>query len=205
MNIIITNYTFNAAAATVTLGDYAAIAQERISKIYNLTQSQLLYDGTAGYNGSIATNVLTLDYNTAERMANTDKLLIVYDDAQAGMGYPPGATPLAVSSGNKAAAVAAATLSSAAGKTAYITGFTVSGSGATGGLPVIVTVTGILGGTLSYIYTAAVGVLLPNQPLSVQFPVPVPASAAGVDIVVSCPSLGTGSTNNAVSATGFRV
>lgn len=118
---------------------------------------------------------------------------------------PAGAVWQTVSSGNKAATAAAATLANVTGKTTYITGFEVTGSGATAGLPVTVTVTGLLGGTASYTYVAVAGALLANTPLVRNFPFPLPASAVSVDIVVSCPSLGTGSTNNTVVAYGYTV
>jgi len=106
-------------------------------------------------------------------------------------------------SGNVAAAVASATLPAVAGKTNFLTGFTVSGAGATAALPVIVTVTGVLGGTLSYVYVAAVGVLAANQPLNMRFNPPLQAAAANTAIVVSCPSLGLGNTHNSTVANGF--
>jgi hypothetical protein len=56
---------------------------------------------------------------------------------------------------------------------------------------------------MTFTYTAASGALLPNQPLQVNFPHDVPASAMNTNIVVSCPSLGAGSTNNTVSAFGY--
>lgn len=118
---------------------------------------------------------------------------------------PSGALALAASSGNVANAVAAATLVAVAGKTAYLTGFEVTGAGATAGLPVSVTVTGLLGGTLTFTYAAAAGVLVANQPLIIQFPIPLPASAVNTNIVVSCPALGAGNTNNTVSAHGFNL
>ena len=117
--------------------------------------------------------------------------------------YPSGATPLSAGSGNVANASAAATLTSATGKTAYITGFQVTGSGATAGLPVTVTVAGLLGGTRSFTYSDAVGALVLNSPLLVNFPYPIPASATNTNIVVTCPALGAGNTNNTVNAQGF--
>jgi|EndMetStandDraft_5_1072996.scaffolds.fasta_scaffold188977_2 hypothetical protein len=111
-------------------------------------------------------------------------------------------SPVNVSSGNVANAQAVATIPAVAGKRNYITGFEVSGSGATAGLPVTVTVTG-LDNTLSYTYSAAAGVLVANQPLVVSFPQPLPASAVNTAIVVTCPALGSGNTNNTVTAHGF--
>lgn len=124
--------------------------------------------------------------------------------AQAGP-YPSGAIPIQASSGNVAAAAAVATLDSDAAKTTYIAGFEITGAGATAGLPVVVTVAGLLGGTRSYIYTAAVGVLVANAPLLVSFLPPLPASGADVDIVVTCPSLGLGNTNNVANAYGYKL
>jgi hypothetical protein len=117
--------------------------------------------------------------------------------------YPAAAVPLIAGSGNKANASAAATLTPTALTTAFITGFEISGSGATAGLPVTVTVAGLLGGTQSYTYSFAVGVLVPNQPLVVQFAPALPASAVNTVIVVTCPASGAGGTNNTVVAHGY--
>lgn len=117
--------------------------------------------------------------------------------------YPSGSTAITATSGNVAAASAVATLAKVAAKTTYISGFQVTGAGATSGLPVTVTVVGVITGTLSFTYTAVAGVLLANQPLIVKFDPPIPSSAVNTDIVVTCPTLGTGNTNNTVNAQGF--
>lgn len=119
--------------------------------------------------------------------------------------YPAGATPLVASSGAVGAAIAAATLTPDADKQAFLSGFEVTGAGATTALPVSVTVTGIAGGTLTYSYTAIAGVLLANQPLVVQFSPPIPASAINTAIVVSCPTLGSGNTKNTTNAHGYQL
>lgn len=118
---------------------------------------------------------------------------------------PVGGTQVTGSSGNVAAATATATLTAVAGKTTYITGFEVTGAGATGALVVTVTVTGTITGTLSYTYTAVAGAAVGNAPLIVTFPIPVAASATNTNIVVSCPTLGVGNTNNTVVAHGFNL
>ena len=118
--------------------------------------------------------------------------------------YPVGSTPITASSGNVAAAVATATMAGAASLTTHITGFQVTGAGATAGAVVSVTVTGTISGTLTYTYVSATGAAVANQSLIVQFNPPIPASAANTAIVVSCPSLGVGNTNNTVVAQGFR-
>lgn len=113
-------------------------------------------------------------------------------------------TYLTASSGNVANASAAATLAGAASLTTYITGFQCTPGGATAAALVIVTVAGVITGTMSYIAGAPAGVAVMGQPLIVQFPTPVPASAVNTAIVVTMPALGGGNTNAACSAQGFR-
>jgi hypothetical protein len=98
-----------------------------------------------------------------------------------------------------------ATLSSSSGKTAWITGFEITGSGSASGGPVTVAITGLLGGTIHYTYTAAIGVLAQNEPLIIEFPDEISASATNTDIVVTCPALGTGNTNNTAVSHGYKV
>lgn len=117
--------------------------------------------------------------------------------------YPAAAVALIAGSGNVANASAAATLTPTATTTAFITGFEVTGSGATAGLPVTVTVAGLLGGTRSYTYSFAAGALVGNSPLVVQFAPPLPASAVNTAIVVTCPASGAGGTNNTTVAHGY--
>jgi len=130
-----------------------------------------------------------------------DKPVSLSQDASS---YPVAATPLIAGSGNVANASAAATLTPAATTTAYISGFEVTGSGATAALPVTVTVAGLLGGTRHYTYSFAAGALVGNSPLIVQFCPPLPASAVNTAIVVTCPASGAGGTNNTVVAHGFH-
>lgn len=119
--------------------------------------------------------------------------------------YPIGAMPIAAASGNVANSVAAATLPNVVGRTTYLTGFEVTGAGATAAAAVSVTVTGVQNGPLTYTYCAATGVAVANQPLIIEFDPPLPASGTGVDVVVSCPALGAGNTKNTVVAHGYQV
>lgn len=107
------------------------------------------------------------------------------------------------SSGNKANANAVCTLTASASAMAYITGFELTASGSTAGLPVVVTVTGLLGGTASYIFDYPSGALVGATPLQVEFPQPVPASAVNTNIVVTLPAGGLGNTNASCVAHGF--
>jgi hypothetical protein len=113
-------------------------------------------------------------------------------------------TPLIAGSGNVANASAAATLTGGTTTTVYLAGFEVTGAGSTAGLPVTVTVAGLLGGTRSYTYSFVAGVLVANTPLIVAFDPPLPASAVNTAIVVTCPAGGAGNTNNTVVAHGFH-
>jgi len=81
MKIQVTNYTFDASAKTVTFSDYGTIRLDSILLITNVTDNVIIYnfaDPTKG--GTVATNVLTLTYDTTS-MADTDKLQIFYDDS----------------------------------------------------------------------------------------------------------------------------
>lgn len=125
------------------------------------------------------------------------------DGSDPAIGYPSGATPLSAGSGNVANASAVATLTGTATTTVYISGFEITGSGATAGLPVTVTLAGLLGGTRSYTYTFEAGVLVGNKPLIVTFIPPLPASAVNTPLVLTCPASGAGGTNNVATAHGF--
>jgi len=120
-------------------------------------------------------------------------------------GAPAGSTAVAASSGNVAAATATATLAGAAAKTTYISGFEITGGGATAGAIVTATITGLLGGTLSYNIAVPTGATVGITPLVVFFNPPLPASAVNTAIVVSSPSFGAGNTNAAVTAHGYQV
>ena len=105
---------------------------------------------------------------------------------------------------NVAAAVATATIPAVAGRTFYVLGILINGLGATVGLGVAPTITGLLGGTITLAYAAAVGVLVQNTNLNVSFgDVGIPASAVNQSVVLSCPSLGTGNTSNTVVIWGY--
>lgn len=117
--------------------------------------------------------------------------------------YQLAQTPLIAGSGNVANAAAAATLTGTATTTVYLSGLEMTGGGATTGLVVTCTVTGLLGGTRSYTFSFAAGALLPDTPLQVGYSPPLPASAVNTPIVASCPAGGAGNTNATMVAHGF--
>lgn len=80
MKTKIQNYTFDKTAKTVTFNDYADIRLDCILAVVNVTTQDIIYnpsDHATG--GTVLTNVLTLEHDTSA-MANTDKLLIFYDE-----------------------------------------------------------------------------------------------------------------------------
>lgn len=106
-----------------------------------------------------------------------------------------GAAAVAASSGVVAAAVAAATLPAVAGQTNSVSGFQITGLGATGATVVVATLTGVLGGTQSYEVTVPAGATTAITPVIVSFNPPLPATGPNVAITISVPSFGAGNTN----------
>lgn len=96
------------------------------------------------------------------------------------------------------------TLPGAAGATTFITGFEITGDGATGASIITITVTGILGGTKTYFLNVPAGATIATTQLFVEYSRPIPASGLNTAIVVNVPSFGAGNTNAAVTAHGFQ-
>lgn len=117
--------------------------------------------------------------------------------------YPENATAVIGGSGNVANATATATLTSASGKTMYLSGFTVTGAGATAASNVLITVAGLLGGSRTYVVSVPAGVTTGIVPLDVQYTVPLPASGLNTNITVSAAAFGAGNTHAAVVANGY--
>ena len=119
--------------------------------------------------------------------------------------YPAGAVPVSSNSGNVANGSAVATLPAAPGKTTYVTDFEITAGGATLGLLVNPTLTGLVGGTATYVFGAVAGVLAVDSPMIMPFPAALPASGPNVPIVLTLPALGTGNTNAAVTIHGYQL
>ena len=152
------------------------------------------------YTGVYNATALTLTDQEGAAVALDAKGNVVISPVPAG-----GVALTTQSSGNVANASAIATLTGVAAKTTYITGFQVTGAGATAPAVVNVTITGLLGGTATHTYSAATGATTANTPIIVSFVPPMPASAVNTSIVVTCPALGAGNTNNTVVATGYTI
>lgn len=120
-----------------------------------------------------------------------------------GLTIPYGAQPLVATSGQVAAAVAAAALAADASRFNWLTGFDITGGGATAGQLVIVTVTGLQGGTITFVMASGTGVTAGTPELSKRFPHPLRSSAKNVAITVSAASFGAGNTNAVTNVYGY--
>lgn len=105
--------------------------------------------------------------------------------------------------GEVAAAANNQTLAAAAGMRTYISGFVITGGGATAASVVSVTITG-LANTLNFDIPVPAGAAAGIQPLWVEFDPPLPASAENTAIVLNVPSFGAGNTKASASAWGFQ-
>ena len=121
-----------------------------------------------------------------------------------GAEAPLGGTAVGASSGNVANASAAASLAAAAGLTNYVTGADITFAGATAAGVVLATITGLLGGTQTFVVVVPAGATVGGTPLALRFDPPHPASAANTAITVTLPALGAGNTNAAVNIRGIR-
>jgi hypothetical protein len=73
-------YTFDASAKQITLLDYTTIYLSGFILITNSTDNIIIFNfASATKRGTVATNVMTLEYDTGS-MDDTDKLQILYDD-----------------------------------------------------------------------------------------------------------------------------
>lgn len=113
-------------------------------------------------------------------------------------------TPITVSTTGTTGATSV-TIPAVAGKTAYLCAFNFTGSNATGATNGSVTITGLVGGTVTYGYpTLVAGAAVPNTPPIDEGYTPcIPATAANVAIVVNGPALGTGAPLVTLTASGY--
>lgn len=92
MKRLITDYTFDPVARTITFDGYAAVDLRGLIIITNVTRNIVIYsyaDMESPYSKGLATvalNVVTLAYDTS-KMLSGDKLQIYYDDAKADAAF----------------------------------------------------------------------------------------------------------------------
>lgn len=96
------------------------------------------------------------------------------------------------------------TMPAVAGKTNYVSGFEVTGTGATAASAQNVYLTGVLGSlTLIWVIAVPAGVNNAIIPLHFQFTRPIPASGVNVAIQLNVPNFGAGNTLSAGQLHGF--
>lgn len=171
----------------------------------DLGSSSLPFLGVSSQNSAAFTRggFFIIVQQTLETIMRTIVLLSV---VLAGLALPALAEqPIAsFSSGNVINTSAAASIPAASQQFNYLTGFEIVAGGATVGLCVNATITGALGGTMTYPYCAPAGALIFGTPLIVQFEKPGLRSAAvNTAITVTLPALGLGNTNAAVVVHGY--
>lgn len=146
---------------------------------------------------------VSYDRGPAENRSTAEVVVVVNQDGSPLSSLPSGAAQKSASSGAVANAAAAAALAAVAGRFNYLTGFEITGLGATAAAGVEVTITGLAGGTLTFMYGFVAGAALINQPLIVNFPQPLKGAAVNTAITVSCPAGGAGNLKNTANIHGF--
>lgn len=116
---------------------------------------------------------------------------------------PIGATQVTGASGVVSAATAAASLAAVAAKTNYLTGFSITGGGATSASLITCTLSGLITGSETYVFAVASGATAGSVALTRSFNHPIPASAVNTAITMSCPTFGSGNTAAAVNVEGY--
>jgi hypothetical protein len=130
--------------------------------------------------------------------------LLLSGSAFAQSAYPPGAIPI-TGSATGTTGVVTASIPAMANKTAVICGFFFNGTNATSAQAGSITVTGTVGGTMSYGYpTLALGATVPNPaPVDEAFLPCIPATSVNVAIAVNGPALGSGATLATANVWGY--
>jgi len=99
--------------------------------------------------------------------------------------------------GTGAASAIVLTVPAQGGKTNQVSGFQVTGTGATAGSTIVITLTGVQGGTQSFDYVVPAGAAAAAPTLEVTFNPPLVASGLNTAIVLTVPSFGAGNLNSA--------
>lgn len=119
-----------------------------------------------------------------------------------GFDIPSGATQKLGTSGSVANAAAAASLAADANAYNWLSGFDVTGGGATAAVLVVITVTGLLGGTITFVMAAVAGVTLPVR-FEKSFMKALRSSAKNTAIQVSAAAFGAGNTAVVTNVYGY--
>ena len=80
MKVLVTNYTFNAGAKTVTFNGYSNLELNRLLLITNATRNTIIYNfASPALGGTVSGNTITLLTDTS-MMDSNDKLQIFYEN-----------------------------------------------------------------------------------------------------------------------------
>lgn len=80
MKVLVTNYTFNASAKTISFNNYSTIDLSRLLLITNATRNTIIYNfASPALGGTVRGNTITLNTSTVG-MLNTDALQIFYEN-----------------------------------------------------------------------------------------------------------------------------
>ncbi len=86
----------------------------------------------------------------------------------------------------------------------FCSGFEITSLGATAAGAVKATLTGLLGGTITYDMAIPAGVTTAAAPLVVQFPVALAGVGVSTDVVLTLPASGAGNTSANVVLHGYK-
>lgn len=125
-------------------------------------------------------------------------------DVSTSGGVLVGTQPLQGAGGAAAAGYSASLTPTTATHKAYVSGFRISGLGATGASSIQPQLTGVLGGSQNYNMDIPAGVAVGVTPLVITFNPPMPAVAVNTPIVINVPSFGAGNTQAHAEIWGYQ-
>lgn len=165
----------------------------------------------------ISRSCYLLGWSFRETTGNTPAIAELFDGGTAGgvllgvvdlTGGAQGSinqTPVSASTSG-ANAAQTPSIGGGAGTLAFVQSISLTGLGATVAAQVTATLTGVLGGTISYPITVPAGATVPITPVFDTFgPLGIQASAAATAIVLNLPAFGAGNTLEEAALNGYTV
>lgn len=135
--------------------------------------------------------------------AGADREILAEIALTAGFDPTASQTP-AANTASGANAIQTASITAGAGLLAFVTSLRILGLGATGATVVTATLTGVLGGTISYPVTVPAGVTVAITPVTDNFGTRgIPSAATGGTISLSVPAFGAGNTLELAEVSGY--
>lgn len=116
----------------------------------------------------------------------------------------PAGTPVFLGTTSSATTTGAVTLTIPAGKMGYLSGFDIDGLGATAGAIAALTITGLIGTTMTFDIGIPAGATVPVQ-ISKRFNPPLQGTTTGVNIVLNQAAFGAGNTGWSLNAQGSYI